>query len=68
MSSFEQTMIGLINRCYSFVKIGPLVPENNILKGFYHIWAEGPFWSCDPDAVNKPLFPLPKEAPYKIWF
>ena len=24
-------------------------------------------WSCDPDAANKILFPLPKEAPHKIW-
>ena len=23
-------------------------------------------WSCDPDAVNKLSFPLPKEAPHKI--
>ena len=22
---------------------------------------------CDPYAANKILFPLPKEAPYKIW-
>ena len=25
------------------------------------------FWSCDPYAANKILFPLPKEAPHKIW-
>ena len=24
-------------------------------------------WSCDPDAANKISFPLPKEAPHKIW-
>ena len=36
-------------------------------KGFYHIWAWRPSWSCDPDAANKNLFPLPKEAPHKIW-
>ena len=23
--------------------------------------------SCDPDASNKLSFPLPKEAPHKIW-
>ena len=22
---------------------------------------------CDPDAANKLSFPLPKEAPHKIW-
>ena len=37
------------------------------LKGFYHIWAWRPSWSCDPDAVNKLSFFLPKEAPHKIW-
>ena len=37
------------------------------LKGFYHIWAWRPSWSCDPDAANKLSFPLPKEAPHKIW-
>ena len=36
-------------------------------EGFYHIWAWRPSWSCDPDAVNKFSFPLPKEAPIKIW-
>ena len=24
-------------------------------------------WSCDPDVANKLSFPLPKEAPHKIW-
>ena len=23
-----------------------------VLKGFYHIWAGRPSWSCDPDAAN----------------
>ena len=27
------------------------------MKGFYHIWAWRPSWSCDPDAANKILFP-----------
>ena len=33
-------MMGRSPRCYipSFVKIGPLVLEEKILKGFYHIW------------------------------
>ena len=46
----------------SFMEIGPLFPEK-ILKGFYHIWAWWPSWSCDPDAANKLLFP----APHIIW-
>ena len=37
------------------------------LKGFYHIWAWRPSWSHDPDAANNHSFPLPKEAPHKIW-
>ena len=35
-------------------------------KGFHHIWAWRPSWSCDPDAANKLSFPLPMEAPHKI--
>ena len=40
-------MMGMSPRCYipSFVEIGPPVPEK-ILKGFYHIWAWRPSWSC----------------------
>ena len=34
---------------------------------FYHIWAWRPSWSCDPDHLYKLWFPLPKEAPHKIW-
>ena len=30
-------------------------------KGFYHIWA------CGLDHLYKLSFPLPKEAPHKIW-
>ena len=41
--------------------------RRRFLKGFYHIWAWRPSWSCDPDAANKISFPLPKEAPHKIW-
>ena len=36
-------------------------------KGFYHIWAWRPSWSCDLDDLYKLLFSLPKEAPHKIW-
>ena len=40
--------------------------RRRFLKGFYHIWAWRPSWSCDLDAANKISFPLPKEAPHKI--
>ena len=62
-------MMGRSLQCYipSFVEIGLLVPEKKILKGSYHVWAWRPSWSCDPDVANKFSFPLPKEAPHKIW-
>ena len=31
--------------------------EEDFLKGFYHIWAWRPSWSCDKDHVNKFSFP-----------
>ena len=51
----------------SFKIIGLLVLEKNIFKGFYHIWAWRPSWSYDQDHLYKLSFPLPKEAPHKIW-
>ena len=45
----------------------PAGSGEDFLKGFYHIWAWQPSWSCDPDATNKLSFPLPKEAPHNIW-
>ena len=44
----------------------PAGSGEGFLKGFDHIWAWRPSWLCDPDAVNKISFPLPKEAPHKI--
>ena len=32
-------------------------------KGFYHIWAWRPSWSCDPDFMNKIIYPYPVDAP-----
>ena len=68
-SSFEQTLMGWSPQCYiaSFVEICPPVPEKKIFKGFYHIWAWRPSWSCDPHSANEISFPLPEEAPHKIW-
>ena len=40
--------------------------RRRFLKGFYHIWAWQPSWSCDSDAANKLSFPLPKEALHTI--
>ena len=68
-SSFEQTMMGRSPRCYipSFMEIGQLVPEKNF-EGFLPYRAWQPSWPCDLDTANKLSFPLPKEAPHKIWF
>ena len=49
----------------SFKIIGLPVLEKKIFKGFYHICAWRPSWSCDLDHLYKLLFPLPKEAPQK---
>ena len=45
----------------------PFGSGEDFFKGFYHLWAWRPSWSCDPDAPNKLLFPRPMEAPYEIW-
>ena len=50
----------------SFVEIGSQVLEK-ILKGFYHIWAWLPSWSCDLDYLYTHWFPLPIDVSYKIW-
>ena len=41
-------------------------PAENLLKGFYHIWAWRPSWSCDLDFAIKLSSPLPMDAPHKI--
>ena len=41
--------------------------EEDFLKFFYHISAWRPSWSFDPDVANKISFPLPNEAPHKMW-
>ena len=40
--------------------------RRRFLKGFYHIWAWRPSWSCDQEHLNKLSFPHPKESPYEI--
>ena len=41
--------------------------RRRFLKGFSHIWAWRPSWSCDQDHLNKLSFPHPKESLYEIW-
>ena len=43
-----------------------LLPEKNLLKGFYYIWACQPSLSCDSDAANQLLFPCPWRLPIKF--
>ena len=38
------------------MEIGPPVREKKNFKGFYHIWAWRPSWSCHPNAKNKLSF------------
>ena len=45
----------------------PAGSGEEVLKGFYHIWAWRHSWSCDPHAANKLSFPLTMEALDKIW-
>ena len=51
----------------SFKIMGLPVLEKKIFKGFYHIWAWQPYWSCDLDNLYKLLFPLPRDAPCEVW-
>ena len=48
-------MMGLITRFWtlSFSKIGPLVQEETILRGFCHIWSWRPSWSCPLGPANE---------------
>ena len=39
-----------------------------ILLGFYHIWAWRPPWSCDLNRIYKLSFPFCLEAAYEISF
>ena len=57
-------------QCYipSFFEIGPPVPEKKILKGFYHIGAWRPSWSCDKHHVIRFSFPCTRKLSYKVWF
>ena len=66
---FLQTLLGSCPLCCipSPSANGPLVPEEKILKCFYHIWAWRLSWSCDLDAANKFSFSRLTEVPYKIW-
>ena len=38
------------------------------LKGFYHIWARRPSWSCDQDHLNKPRSPDLRSLDMKFEF
>ena len=45
----------------------PLGSGEEDFKGFYHIWAWRPSWSCDLDYLYTHWFPFPTDASYKIW-
>ena len=48
------------NRVHRFLR-------RRFLKGFYHIWAWQPSWSCDQHHVIKFSFPCTWKLTYKIW-
>ena len=54
-------------RMSSFKVISHSIPET-IFKGFYHIWAWWPSWSCEPEFINKLLFRYPTKVLHVIWF
>ena len=62
--AFEMSEIVILP---SFKVNGQLVLEKKIFKGFYHIWAWWPYWSCDLEGLYKFSFPQPKEALKEIW-
>ena len=41
--------------------------RRRFLKGFYHIWAWRPSWSCDLDYLYTHWLPHPIDASHKIW-
>ena len=41
--------------------------RRRFLKGFYHIWAWRPSWSCDLDYLYIHWLPHPIDASHKIW-
>ena len=45
----------------------PAGSGEDFLRVFTIYGRGGHLWSCDTDAAKFFLFPLPKEAPYKIW-
>ena len=45
----------------------PIGSGEEDFKGFYHIWAWRPSWSCDPNSANKLSLPLSKEHSHQFW-
>ena len=70
IASFEQGWYASYPNCYI---PSPKVPNSSaiwfwrrFLKGFYHIRAWQPPWSCVQDHLNKLLLLSPKDSPYEI--
>ena len=53
--------------CAKIQPQGILGSGEDILKGFYPIWAWRPSWSTDHNHFSNLSFPQPKEAQYEIW-
>ena len=52
--------------CHASLKNQSTSSGEDFLKGFYHIWAWWPSWSCDLDYLYIYWFPIPIDASYKI--
>ena len=66
-SKFDLDRPNTPNATYQVARSSAFWFWRRFLKGFYHIWAWRPSWSCDQDHLNKLSFPRPKESPYEIW-
>ena len=54
--NFVCVVFELCNKMLTLSSMENLIVPCN-LKGFYHIWAWWPSWSCDQHHVNKFSFP-----------
>ena len=52
---------------YCLIHNSILVLAKKIFKGFYHIWAWRPCWSCDPTHLYKFSFPFSLKFSYELW-
>ena len=70
MCSIERSDVYLVNessKLESVSRVYEIGEKSHSLLDRPRIWAWRPSWSCDLDHLYKLSFPLPKDAPYKVW-